>query len=262
LGIARSHPKKPDGLLGENVSPGSNSPLSDLKNEAGAANLENVLSEIAKLERIRSLSLPPDLFAAVSRKRLLWCKQRISVEGLSEIRRHPPQVRYSLLAAFCTVRAEEITDTLVELLISVIHKMGSRAKRIVNKEVIKEIKRVQGKNRLLYEVASASLASPDGTVRKVIYPIAGEQTLHDLVAEYKQGGLYEQRIQTIMRGSYSNHYRRMVPHILKALSFHAANATSKPIIAALALMRKYADKNTAFYLELMFKGVRRNWNEF
>ena len=236
-------------LLGETVSPGSNSLLSDLKSEAGAATLENVLSETAKLERIRALSLPPDLFAAVSRKRLLWCKRRIAVEGLSEIRRHPPQVRYSLLAAFCTVRAEEITDTLVELLIAVIHKMGSRAKHIVNKEVIKEIKRVQGKNRLLYEVASASLESPDGTVRNVIYPVAPEQTLRDLIAEYKQGGLYEQRIQIIMRGSYSNHYRRMVPHILKALSFHATSEASKPIIAGLALMRKYADKNTAFYPE-------------
>jgi hypothetical protein len=52
-----------------------------------------------------------------------------------------------------------------------------------------------------------------------------------------------------MRGSYSNHYRRMVPHILYALSFRASNETSKPIIAALALMRKCADKKVAFYPE-------------
>jgi TnpA family transposase len=240
---------KLDILLSENAHSGNDPLLSDLKSEAGAATLESVLSEIAKLERIRSLSLPPDLFAGVSRKRLLWCKRRISVEDLSEIRRHPPQVRYSLLAAFCIVRTEEITNTLVELLIAVIHKMGSRAKHIVNKEVIRDIKRVQGKNKLLYEVASASLANPDASVRKVIYPVADERTLHDLVAEYKHGGLYEQRIQTIMRGSYSNHYRRMVPHILKALSFHPANETSKPIITGLALIRKYADKNTAFYPE-------------
>src|SRR5687768_3313198 len=135
---------KLDVLLSENARSGNASLLSDLKSEAGAATLESVLSEIAKLERIRALSLPPDLFAGISRKRLLWCKRRIAVEGLSEIRRHPPQVRYSLLAAFCIVRTEEITDTLVELLMSVIHKMGSRAKHIVNKEVIKDIKRVQG----------------------------------------------------------------------------------------------------------------------
>jgi TnpA family transposase len=240
---------KLEALLSNNAVFGNTSLLANLKSEAGAVTLESVVAEVDKLNCIRSIGLPSDLFAGVSRKRLLWCKQRIAVEDLSEIRRHPSPVRYSLLAAFCIVRTEEITDTLGELLINLIHKIGSRAKRIVNKEVIKDIKRVQGKNRLLYEVASASLENPDETVRKVIYPVAGEQTLHDLVAEYKQNGLYDQRVQTIMRGSYSNHYRRMVPHILQALSFRTTNEASKPIITALSLMRKYADKNTAFYPE-------------
>ena len=44
-----------DTLLGENMSPGDTSLLFDLKSEAGAATLENVLAEIAKLERIRAL---------------------------------------------------------------------------------------------------------------------------------------------------------------------------------------------------------------
>jgi TnpA family transposase len=238
-----------DALLDEDGQPGNSAPLSDLKGEAGGATLENIFQEIAKLRRIRALALPERLFPGISRKRLLMYKQRVAVEDLFEIRRHPPQVRYSLLAAFCTIRSEEITDALVELLIALIHKMGSRAKHIVNKEVIREIKRVQGKNRLLYEVASASLDSPDGSVRNVIYPIAGEQTLHDLVTEYKQGGLYEERIQTVMRGSYSNHYRRMVPYILQTLTFCAANETAQPVIEALALIRKYADKTTAVYPE-------------
>lgn len=167
--------EKLDALLNEHTQIPAAPAFSDLKNEAGGPTLENVLSETAKLERIRAIALPGNLFAEVSHKRLLWCKQRIAVEDLSEIRRHPPQVRYSLLAAFCTVRATEITDTLVELLIAVIHKMGSRAKRIVDREVVRDIKRVQGKNRLLYQVASASLDQPGGTVKEVIYPIAPEQ---------------------------------------------------------------------------------------
>jgi Tn3 transposase DDE domain/Domain of unknown function (DUF4158) len=241
--------EKLDALINEHTQIPAAPAFSDLKNEAGGSTLENVLSETAKLERIRAIALPGNLFAEVSHKRLLWCKQRIAVEDLSEIRRHPPQVRYSLLAAFCTVRATEITDTLVELLIAVIHKMGSRAKRIVDREVVRDIKRVQGKNRLLYQVASASLDQPGGTVKEVIYPIAPEQTLRDLVTEYKQGGLYEERIQTIMRGSYSNHYRRMVPYILQALTFHAAHSSSRPVIDALALMQKYAETGIAFYPE-------------
>jgi len=88
--------------VSENAHIGNASLLSDLKSEAGAATLANILAEIAKLERLRALSLPPDLFAGVSRKRLLWCKRRIAVEGLSEIQRHPPQVRYSLLSLLHT----------------------------------------------------------------------------------------------------------------------------------------------------------------
>jgi Domain of unknown function (DUF4158) len=103
---------KLEALLSDTAVSEKTSLLSTLKSEAGAATLENILTEIAKLERIRSLSLPPDLFAGVLQKRLLWCKRRIAVEDLSEIRRHPPQVRYSLLAAFCIVRSEEIIDTL------------------------------------------------------------------------------------------------------------------------------------------------------
>jgi TnpA family transposase len=41
----------------------------------------------------------------------------------------------------------------------------------------------------------------------------------------------------------------MVPHIVQALTFCAASEATKPVIAALALIRKYADKNTAVYPE-------------
>jgi DNA-binding cell septation regulator SpoVG len=116
---------------------------------------------------------------------------------LSEIRRHPAPVRYTLLSAFCHQREQEITDTLIELLITLIHKIGARAKRIVEKEFIKDIRRVHGKNKLLYKVAEASIEKPDGKVKEVIYPVAPEQKLRDLVQEFKSGGSYEQKIQTI-----------------------------------------------------------------
>jgi len=241
--------EKLESLLNETNPSGNTSLLFDLKNEACAATLENVLSEISKLERIRALSLPSDLFAGVSRKRILWYKQRLAVEDLSEIRRHPASVRYTLLSAFCYQREQEITDTLIELLITLIHKIDARAKRIVEKEFIKDIRRVQGKNKLLYKVAEASIEKPDGTVKEVIYPVASEQTLRDLVQEFKSGSSYEQKVQNIMRGSYSHHYRRMVPFILKTLLFCATNETSKPILAALDIMRKYVDKTMVSYPE-------------
>lgn len=101
----------------------------------------------------------------------------------------------------------------------------------------------------MYEVACASIKNPDETVRKVIYPIAGEQILQDVVQEFTSSGSYEQKVQTIMRGSYSNHYRRMVPVILNILTFCSTNTTLQPLLTALELIRTYADKNQAEYPE-------------
>lgn len=240
--------KQLEELLTIDVETGeTTSALFDLKSEAGAATLENVLAEVAKLERISSLHLPADLFTDVLQKRLMWCKQRIAVEDLHEVRRHPAAIRYSLLAAFCHQRKQEITDTLIELLISIIHKIGSRAEHRVNKEVIKEVKRVQGKNKLLYDVAAASLDNPDGKIKDIIYPIVGEQTLQEIIQEFKANGTYDQQVQVIMRGSYSNHYRRMVPVLLRTLTICATNEVSKPLLTAMDLIRNYADKNTVAY---------------
>ena len=138
-------------------------------------------------------------------------------------------------------------DTLIELLISIIHKIGSRAEHRVNNEVIKEVKRVQGKNKLLYDVASASLDNPEGKVKEIIFPVAPEQTLRDVIQEFKLSGSYDQQVQIIMRGSYGNHYRRMVPMLLKALTLCPTSEATKPLIAALDLIRKYADKNEVNY---------------
>jgi hypothetical protein len=47
-------------------------------------------------------------------------RQRAAVENAYEIRRHPASLRYSLIAAYCWLRAQEITDDLIEMLIQII----------------------------------------------------------------------------------------------------------------------------------------------
>ena len=51
------------------------------------------------------------------------------------------------------------------------------------KELLEDFKRVDGKRRLLYRVAEASLAQPDGTVREVVFKVVGEQRLKDIVKD-------------------------------------------------------------------------------
>ena len=56
---------------------------------------------------------------------LQQCRQRAAVENIYEIRRHPAPLRYSLIAAYCWLRVQEITDSLVELLLQVVHRIGA-----------------------------------------------------------------------------------------------------------------------------------------
>ncbi len=224
------------------ASPRPQSILHFLKQDSGPAGLESVKQQTEKLERLHLLNLPVDLFAAISVKTLESYRNRIAVEELHEVRRHPDAIRFTLLAAYCWQRRQEIVDTLVDLLIDVAHHLGKKAERRVEKAFVKDIKKVTGKTNLLFHVAEAAVDQPDGTIREVIFPVVSEQTLRDLVKEYRaSGSAYQQKVQNAMRNPYSRHYRRMVPLILKHLAFCSNNDVHQPIVEALELLKKYVD---------------------
>ena len=242
LKTTRSNPETED-------ESGGRSPLHELKRGAGAINVDSLLDEIDKLEQIEYLDLPYDLFLTTDPKVVETYRRRVAVEDLHEVQRHPDPVRYTLLAAFCWQRRREIMDVLVDLLIDLIHRMNIRAEHKVDKAVIQEIKRVHNKNRLLYDIAEASVGNPDGAVKDVIYPVANEQTLQEIIAELKATGTYGQQVRSKMRSSYGQHYRRMAPAILKLLTFRSNNNQHQPLIEALDLLKAYADSPLHDYPE-------------
>jgi TnpA family transposase len=81
-----------------------------------------------------------------------------------------------------------------------------------------------------------------------MYPVVGEQTLRDLVKEYRASGRsYREKIHTVMRGSSSHPYRRMVPTLLSVLPFQSNNDPHQPVIEALDLVKPYAGSRRRFY---------------
>ena len=50
-----------------------------------------------------------------------------------------------------------------------------------------------------------------------------------------------QNVRTVIRNSYKGHYRRMVPPILETLEFRSNNQHHRPVIQALALLKRVAD---------------------
>ena len=106
------------------------------------------LTEIEKLKRIRLVGLPSNLFSEISAKLIKTYRQRAATEYPYDLRQHQPAVRYTLMAAFCIQRAQEITDSLIEILTTIIKRIDNRAEKRINQELIEEFKKVSGKTRL------------------------------------------------------------------------------------------------------------------
>ncbi len=218
-----------------------------LTSDPGRPSLETALKELLKLDTINQLALPKGLFAHVPDKVLHAYRLRAGTESITRLRRHPEAIRHVLVTAFCHERRAEIIDGLADLLIQLVHKIGVRAEKHVVRELLGDIRSVNGKPRLLYKLADAALNNPNGRVKDVLFSVVDEATLESLVKEYQaKGPGYQRQIQTLVRNSYRSHYRRMVPKILGALKFRSNNIHHSPVIKALEVLKALQDSKKRF----------------
>ena len=218
--------------------------FSELKANPGRISVDTVFKEIKKLLAINKIGLPDDFLNDVPQRLIKKYSQRAASEIISELRRHPESVRYTLLAIFFWQRGREITDNLAELLNQIIHKIGTRAEVKVNKELLRDFKKVSGKYNILCKIAEKSLEVPDGIVREVIYPVADKEILANIVKELKNtNSVYQAKVFSVMKNSYSRHYRQILPKLLDILEFRSNNETHQPVISALNVVRKFMTSN-------------------
>jgi len=221
--------------------------FSSLKSDPGRIGLESVLKETEKLQFIRSLELNSEIYQRICIKTLKNYYQRISSESAWMVKEHPPEIRYALLGIFLYFRQREIIDGLLELFIQIVHRLTVNAERKLIKELLSDFRKVHGKNTLLFKIAEAVLMNPEGRVKDVIYPVAGENVLQNLLKEFKSSGPgYKQQVHKIIRSSYGNHYRRMVPKILEALTFCSGNTQHRPVLDALEWIQQNRDQSNRF----------------
>ena len=241
--------------------------LHQLRMDPGRVGLATMLEEMAKLRRIRELGLPDDLFPGIARKVLAVYRNRASIEEPSRLHAHSKAKRLTYLAALCFLRAQEITDALVDLLIHIVHKIDVRAEKRVEQEYLNEFKRVGNKEGILYRVAEAAVGRPDEPVREVIFPVASEKLLQEVIKEYKaKSPAFRKQVHLIMRASYSHHYRRMVPELLEILDFRSNNELYRPVIRALQLVKDYVHSPRQYYPDHesipIKEVVASKWREF
>jgi hypothetical protein len=163
------------------------------------------------------------------------------VESPSQLCGHLPEVTVTLLAALWYCREREITDTLVGLLISTVYRINVRAEVRVTKELIKEFKRVTGKENLLFRVAGATVNAGDQLVGDTVFPVASQAVLADLVAGFKSSGPTYQRT---VKGSSINHYRTGLIKLLDVLEFRSNDTIHRPVLDALRLITRTPVRGT------------------
>ncbi|MGW7260688.1 Tn3 family transposase [Streptomyces sp. NPDC054834] len=242
--------------------------LAVLKRDPGAVGLDSLLTEITKLNDVRKLGLPEGLFADCSEKLLAAWRARAIKMYPSDFRDTAEDVRITLLAALCSCRQAEITDALVDLLVALVQKINTRAERRVERQLTAELKKVRGKEGILFKLADAAIGKPDEIVRTALYPLVGEKTLRDLVAEAKVNEkVFKAKVRTTLRSSYSSYYRQMLRPLLTTLGFKCNNTAYRPVMDALKLLAKYADVDgkARFYDDAeavpMDGVVRKDWRE-
>lgn len=208
--------------------------------------LKSLKAELSKLTTIKQLALPTDLFKGLNEQLVAGYQQRVETESLTEIRRHPDPIRYLLLSSFCHQRSQEIVDSIIELFILLVHRLESRSRRQISSEIVATAQENKNHDQLLYQIAVAALAQPEGTVQEVIYPVANEAQLETVVEHLGEGGKsFKERLHAKMRRSYTHYYRRLLPLILKALEFRSDSLSLKPLLAAIELLKASAERPSA-----------------
>ena len=217
-----------------------------LKGDVGPASLANTLSVCDRLAFVEGLDLPFSVLDGIDPAWVRRLSRRVDRETASEMRRHSDQRRLGLYALYLMHRRSKMIDGLVDLLLDIVHRLQTRSRRKVVTSIAQDIERVHGKDRLLYDIANAAIAEPEGRVIDVIYPVAGAAKLKAVIDEHQAKGTLDRRIQTVMRGSYASHYRRMLPKLLSVLAFRSNNAGWHPILDAIALILRFGEEGRRF----------------
>src|SRR5260370_6162371 len=179
-----------------------------IRDEPGNVSVKTIGQASSRLGEIRAVGLRDGLFADVAPKVLAGWRARVAAEAPSHLRSHPHQIMVTLLAAYLYCRHREITDALVDLLIATVHRINARADTKVTSDFVAELKRVSGKETILFKMTQAALKSPGERVEDVIYPAVpgGHETLGALPPEAQaKGTCYRRDRARGLKAAYTSH---------------------------------------------------------
>ena len=186
--------------------------------------------------------------SSIPRRRVLHYADAFTRLNPSDLKQMTDNNRCANLLIYGHIRKEQLTDKLIDMFNRIIRNVIHKSEKRIVKKLINDVKKVYGKEIILFQIAEACLEQPDGTIRDKIFPIVGKDKLKNIIDEYKKKGpKYQSLLHQQIRSSYASYYRRMVQPLLENVTFRSNNSEHQPILDALALIKKYFDSNTVYF---------------
>lgn len=224
--------------------------LNDLKYNLGRASLDTVMSGAKKLKRLKEISILSSINPANIEQLPINLVKKYHQQVMnifpSELLKMSDNKRYAVLICFSYYQVMSLTDSLIDMLIQLVHKVDIKAKKKVMKEFWNNRRETYDKDRVLNHLAEISINNPKGIIEQEIYPKVSKEVLEAVLKKSKGEVYYRERKFGHMRSSYARHYRRMISTIFAELDF-GANNEYEPILEAISLIKKHKDSSQVFY---------------
>lgn len=219
-----------------------------IKIDIPGVKLKNVHRAIQKIDCLRKLDLPVELLSVLSTKLIRKYYTRVMAERPYNMREYKSQTRYALFSVFCYFRSQLLTDSLADLFMKLTHQIQTKAESFIDKQILTEVKCVNGKFDILYKLSISALENPTGIIQEKIYPEVGQETLSNLVRElYFKGKWYQTQVHIKMHSLYSHAQRKTLLILLDAFTLKTSLSDSMLLLEAINLVKIYSDTASEYY---------------
>ena len=235
-------------MLDDLLKEGEGIRLYDLKKDTYSSSIGGVMKEIERISYIKTTGiLSSKYFEDLSQSLMKKYHDYVMSSSPSELLRYKAQdKKYALLACFCYIKGVKYIDSLVEILLKLVHKLYNKGKNKTKEEFWKNRRTIYNKDKVLKDMAVVSIEYPSGIIEEKIYPKVGKDVLEDLANQPKSfDEYYNERKYHHMRLSYITHYRRIVSLILGNLDFDSKK--NHKILQAVGLVKKYINSKIVYY---------------
>ena len=238
--------------------------LYELKQDIAGAKIKNVQDAIDKINLLGQIKLSDSIVDSVDRKLLFKYYERVMAFAPSNILDFAPTIKYATMAIFCRVRLELLLDSLTDTMIKLVKKMRSSAEKRVDRYILQEVKRVDGKFDILEKLAVLNAKNPKGIIEEKIYPVVSQDKLEAVIEDLQHRGSkwYQDQVREKMHTTYAYGNRGSLLSILRTLQMSEDQIDYKPILNAIRFINEYwNESDLAYYINIppLSGVIPQNW---